>query len=315
MKNAIIALFSLLAVAGAVPMNKRDVVWVTEYAQVVETVLQTTTVWVDSTPATVGAAAVTSSFYGHRHTHGTTLTSVITSTLASASSSSVVVQPTAPSSSSVSVAPTTSTRSAVSVAPTVASSSSVSVDPTTPRSSSVVVAPTTSTTSVFVAPTTSTSSVVVAPTTRATSTAASVAPTTSVYVAPTTSASAVPTTTATPTTASASPASTVTAAGSKYTGDITHYDVGLGSCGWTSTADEFVVAIEHTIMNNPANPNNNPRCGKYVTLSYGGVTHQAKIVDTCGGCLPNAIDLSDSLFAAVAPKGDGRVHNVEWWFN
>ena len=28
-----------------------------------------------------------------------------------------------------------------------------------------------------------------------------------------------------------------------------------------------------------------------------------------------AIDLSPSLFEAVAPNGDGRVHGVEWWFN
>ncbi|KAF1990999.1 hypothetical protein K402DRAFT_312273, partial [Aulographum hederae CBS 113979] len=98
-------------------------------------------------------------------------------------------------------------------------------------------------------------------------------------------------------------------------GDITHYDVGMGSCGWTSTANEAVVAIPHGMMNNGANPNNNPLCGKSITISYQGKEHTAKIVDTCGGCDGQAIDLSNSLFTAVAPSGDGRVHGVNWWFN
>lgn len=96
---------------------------------------------------------------------------------------------------------------------------------------------------------------------------------------------------------------------------FTHYDVGLGSCGWISTAGEAVVAIPHGMMNNPANPNVNPRCGTTITISYQGAEHQATIVDTCGGCDDAAIDLSDSLFAAVAPNGDGRVHGINWWYN
>jgi len=89
----------------------------------------------------------------------------------------------------------------------------------------------------------------------------------------------------------------------------------MGSCGWVSTADEAVVAIPHGMMSNGINPNNNPLCGKSVTIDYQGAQHQAKIVDTCGGCDGAAIDLSNSLFAAVAPNGDGRVHGINWWFN
>lgn len=36
------------------------------------------------------------------------------------------------------------------------------------------------------------------------------------------------------------------------------------------------------------------------------------IVDTCWGCGEQDIDVSDSLFYAVAPDGDGRVHGIEW---
>lgn len=110
-------------------------------------------------------------------------------------------------------------------------------------------------------------------------------------------------------------ASASSASANIYTGDITHYDVGLGSCGWISTAGEAVVAIPHSMMNNPANPNVNPLCGTTITISYQGAEHRATIVDTCGGCDNAAIDLSDSLFAAVAPNGDGRVHGINWWYN
>jgi hypothetical protein len=43
----------------------------------------------------------------------------------------------------------------------------------------------------------------------------------------------------------------------------TYYYTGLGSCGFTNTDDEYVVAISHLLMDpkNPGNPNNNPLCG------------------------------------------------------
>ena len=270
----ILAAGAIFAIAAAVPMAKRDVVWVTETDVDVVTVPVTTTVYVDPT------------HYGH---HGrpskSTITSLVQSTVTVTSVAAVSTSE-APVSSAV---PTTST--SVYVAPT--TSTSIYVAPT---STSIYVAPTTST-SIWVAPTTSTSTYV-APTTS-----------TSVYVAPTTTSVVVPSTTST------AAAPTATSGSTTYEGDITHYDVGLGSCGWTNTDDEAVVAIPHVLMNNPANPNNNPWCGKYITISYAGKTNQAKIVDTCGGCDGDSIDLSPTLFTAVAPNGDGRVHDVSWYFS
>ncbi|KAK0927981.1 hypothetical protein LTR48_002154 [Friedmanniomyces endolithicus] len=315
----IFAAGALLSVVAAVPMAKRDIVWVTETDEATVTVPVTTTIWVnagESVPATSAAATTsTVSHFGHHRSHSTStvhstvtvsaIVSSVTSVAAPATtSSSVYVAPTTPS-TSVYVAPTTST--SVYVAPT--TSTSVYVAPTT--STSVYVAPTTST-SIYVAPTTSTS-VYVAPTTS-----------TSIYVAPNTSTPAASitlstyqaavSTTAAATTAAAA-ASGTTPSGATYTGDITHYDVGEGSCGWTNSDSEAVVAIPHGMMNNGANPNNNPLCGQMITISYAGATTQAKIVDTCGGCDGAAIDLSPTLFTTVAPSGDGRVHGVEWWFD
>lgn len=88
-----------------------------------------------------------------------------------------------------------------------------------------------------------------------------------------------------------------------------------GSCGWTNKNSQNVVALDHRIMKNGANPNNNPLCGRHIKITYQGSSHTAKIVDTCMGCVPGAIDVSQELFNKVAPNGDGRVHGVSWYFN
>ncbi|KAI4212271.1 MAG: hypothetical protein LQ351_004984 [Letrouitia transgressa] len=99
-----------------------------------------------------------------------------------------------------------------------------------------------------------------------------------------------------------------------YRGDMTHYTPGLGSCGYTNGPQDFVVALSVSMMANPPNPNNNPKCGTYIDIfNEAKGTHQrAMIVDTCWGCGEQDIDVSDSLFYAVAPDGDGRVHGIEW---
>ena len=318
-KNVFAAGALLSVVVVAVPMAKRDIVWVTETDEAVVTVPVTTTVWVDPTSS--------ATHFGH-HWHSYSPVTSSSAETSSAESTSASVAPSsysAPSSSSVYVAPTTNstsvyvvpTTSSVYVAPT---TSSVYVAPTTssvyvaPTTSSVYVAPTTS--SVYVAPTTS--SVYVAPTTSS----VYVAPTTSstsVYVAPTTSStSSAPAATSSAASSTGSVSSGPGAAGTSYTGDITYYTPGMGACGWTSTTSDAIVAISETIFDvyTPnGNPNNNPLCGKTVTIvGTDGSTYDAEIVDRCVGCDEESIDLSPSMFTIVAPDGDGRVHNVAWSF-
>lgn len=96
---------------------------------------------------------------------------------------------------------------------------------------------------------------------------------------------------------------------------MTYYDVGLGSCGWTSTPNEDIVAVPHQMMSNGANPNNNPNCGKMVTIHYGGKTKKAKVVDTCGGCSPGDLDMSTGLFKFFAPMSEGRVGGMKWSYD
>ncbi|PQE30511.1 allergen Asp F7 protein [Rutstroemia sp. NJR-2017a WRK4] len=215
-----------------------------------------------------------------------------------------------------SVAPTTSvdpTTSSTSVAPTTPSSSSVVVPTTTSSSSSVSVAPTTSSSSsssVSVAPPSSTSSSTSADILAAISISVPVVVPT---VASSSSVAAAPTTRSVSSGVSAGASVSICTSGAPCTGDITFYVAGLGSCGWTTDGDtEAIIALPYELMGTQSN--GNPYCGLYVTISYGGKTVNAKVVDKCMGCTGKSIDLSKAAWNQLASEDVGRTQ-AEWWFN
>lgn len=265
---------------GAVhhPHHKRDVVWVTETDIDTVTIPVTKTVWVDGNSLNANEAAYRPTGYSHRHNTSTAAAQSTTSAQSQATSSSVA-----------------------SSSPSEYSASSYVQSTSSSSSSSGYVAPTTSSTSVYVASTTSSSSEYVAPTTSSTSTSAYVAPyTTSAY----SSAASTPASSYAVPTSSSSVAS---AGGSAaYTGDLTYYDVGLGSCGWTNTDGENVVALAAGMMDKSTD------CGAIIEISYGNAKQTATIVDTCPGCAGAGLDLSPSLFASFAPTASGRLTTAAW---
>ncbi|KAL9601338.1 MAG: hypothetical protein Q9179_002905 [Wetmoreana sp. 5 TL-2023] len=99
-----------------------------------------------------------------------------------------------------------------------------------------------------------------------------------------------------------------------YTGDMTYYTPGLGSCGTYSDSNQDVVALSVPMMANGPNPNTNPKCGTIIGIwnPQTNRKHEATIVDTCWACKREDIDVSESLFKKVAPNGDGRVHGINW---
>lgn len=64
-----------------------------------------------------------------------------------------------------------------------------------------------------------------------------------------------------------------------------------------------------------ANPNENPLCGKSITISHGGVTATATIMDTCPGCSGASLDLTPSLFEKFGQLAEGRISGVQWSYN
>lgn len=65
-------------------------------------------------------------------------------------------------------------------------------------------------------------------------------------------------------------------------GDVTHWDGGLGACGWdVTTASELQIAMPVGLMG--AKSNGNPYCGRAVTIKNPktGLTVVAKVGDKC----------------------------------
>jgi hypothetical protein len=107
-------------------------------------------------------------------------------------------------------------------------------------------------------------------------------------------------------------------------GNITWYnDVGLGACGiLIDQAVDLYVALPAQFFDNAnvdANPNNNPLCGKSVTINNpaGGLTAYATVEDHCVAFLDIHIDLTVPLYNAVAgvPEATGVVTAIQRWFN
>ena len=113
--------------------------------------------------------------------------------------------------------------------------------------------------------------------------------------------------------ASSDTSTSVCAVDNPCTGDITYYDTGLGACGTTNDGlSENVVALPYGLMGT-AN-NNNPYCGKRITIACNGKTATAVVVDKCMGCQGESIDLSRKAFRELAEYSVGRT-TAEWWFN
>jgi hypothetical protein len=70
---------------------------------------------------------------------------------------------------------------------------------------------------------------------------------------------------------------------------------------------ENVVALSSAIMDQSL-------CGKTITVSYGGKTSTAKVVEKCPSCSAGSIDMSRALFGDLANLDLGVI-TVDWHFN
>lgn len=99
-------------------------------------------------------------------------------------------------------------------------------------------------------------------------------------------------------------------------GELTFFSVGLGSCGFNDSGkdlSEYYVALSHLVMGELSN--NNPLCGRTITVMANGKSVVATIRDKCGDCAANNIDGTEKLFIELfGDLGLGRMP-VEWYLN
>jgi len=92
---------------------------------------------------------------------------------------------------------------------------------------------------------------------------------------------------------------------------FTFYAVGLGACGQTNVPSDFIVAL-NTPQFGGGYPG--PNCFKMITITYGGKSTQAQIMDECPGCPYGGLDFSTGLFNFFAAESVGVLYG-SWTFD
>ncbi|KIY51064.1 hypothetical protein FISHEDRAFT_21949, partial [Fistulina hepatica ATCC 64428] len=92
---------------------------------------------------------------------------------------------------------------------------------------------------------------------------------------------------------------------------MTYYDAGLGACG-TTNSDSDYVSYRQAQQFGSGYPG--PECFKSITISYGGKTTTATIMDECPGCPYGGLDFSRGLFDYFADESLGVLSGT-WWYN
>ncbi|KAK2590946.1 hypothetical protein QQS21_011365 [Conoideocrella luteorostrata] len=94
----------------------------------------------------------------------------------------------------------------------------------------------------------------------------------------------------------------------RTSGDFTYYNTGLGACGWTNNDNELVAAVGHNLFDSQR------PCGRQIRVHYNGNSAVVKVVDRCGGCNDNSVDLTPAAFTEIVGSlGPGRVQGT-WEF-
>ncbi|KAM9873321.1 allergen Asp F7 [Verticillium dahliae] len=99
-------------------------------------------------------------------------------------------------------------------------------------------------------------------------------------------------------------------------GDMTYYDLGLGSCGLDDSGKDdtdSIVALSHLQMGEQSN--DNPFCGRTISIRMGNKITEATVRDKCMGCATEDIDVSKAVFNDLVGSLDAGRVRVEWWFN
>jgi len=299
MRSSAFTIAALVALVAAQPHQHRrmhqkrdDIVWVTETDVVWETIEMTTTIWIDddATPVPAAATPTLSTEAQFYQSYAQPQEDSSSTYVAPAATSSPAYVAPSPSSTSVYVAPVTTSAY---VAPIPVESTTSEAAPALVESATSEVAPTpveSTTSQAAPAPIESTTS-------EAAPVASSIAPSDASTVSP------------------ANPSATTCTSAAPCSGDMTYYDAsaGTGACGWNNdTMTEAVIALPYEFMGTQSNGNS--YCGKTVTISYGGKTVEATVVDKCMGCKGKSIDLSNHAFDQLAEESLGRV-TCEWYFN
>jgi hypothetical protein len=75
----------------------------------------------------------------------------------------------------------------------------------------------------------------------------------------------------------------------------------------------MVIALPHALMGTQSN--DNPYCGKSVTIEKDGISIVVIVVDKCMGCDDYSIDLSNKAFSSLGVAFAVGRTQATWYFN
>jgi hypothetical protein len=99
-------------------------------------------------------------------------------------------------------------------------------------------------------------------------------------------------------------------------GELTYYTIGMGACGLDHSGQDdtiSIAAVSHLLMGTRSN--DNPMCGKTVTIKANGRYVKAVVQEKCMGCAMNDIDVSHKVFKELWDSLELGRTDVEWWFD
>lgn len=88
----------------------------------------------------------------------------------------------------------------------------------------------------------------------------------------------------------------------------------VGSCGIKNNDGDLVVAISRFTMDrfSTGNSNENPLCGKTITIDYQGKTLDVKVADRCFACSENDLDATPAVFEKLTGNKDIGKVDISW---
>ncbi|TFK78553.1 hypothetical protein K466DRAFT_668399 [Polyporus arcularius HHB13444] len=100
-------------------------------------------------------------------------------------------------------------------------------------------------------------------------------------------------------------------------GEATFYVPSVGSCGFTNTDADFIVAVDvATITSFPGagdDPTANPMCGlQMVVTGPDGKSVTVTVADTCPSCAPGSVELTPAAFLQLANLEVGIIPGISW---
>ncbi|GAA5853114.1 hypothetical protein JCM9279_000862 [Rhodotorula babjevae] len=94
-----------------------------------------------------------------------------------------------------------------------------------------------------------------------------------------------------------------------FNGRATFFEPGLGACGTYSGAGDFMVAMNQAQYGDLGAVSS--WCFQTITITYGGKTANAQVLDACPGCPYGGLDMSPALFRHFADESVGVIY-MSW---